>query len=197
MTRLLVGLIFLCCTITSFAEEHKCNEVAATARMARATTDMSLSNIRKLAGNTYRANLVFVYRIFQLHKRKIDAERLLTSIPKNDAEQTIVLTLGDALCDAEPVRDMLTLSKVNEGIGRELANAVILAPDLMQSYVLYSLDAVQDPHSDYAIQMRRVCQQTRHPFVESVKKLAPDKKKWFAEHVMNPESCKPLAIPES
>jgi len=68
--------------------------------------------------------------------------------------------------------------------------------ELPSAYVSYSLVAVGDPHSDYAVQMRRVCQHKHAGFIEAVKQLPPATEQFFASHVINPDGCKVLALPE-
>jgi hypothetical protein len=87
---------------------------------------------------------------------------LLALIPKNEAQQNVAMTLGDSLCDGESLADMKSLSRVNAGLARQFRKAVALAPHFMSTYVAYSLDAVADPHSDYAVEMKNVCHGQNH-----------------------------------
>jgi len=141
--------------------------------------------------------LVYAYRAFQFHGTRSKAEALLNLIPTDEGQQTIVMTLGDSLCDGEPLKDMETLSRVNESFARELARAVILAPKFLQAYVAYSLVAVSDPHSDFAIRMSKVCQQDHSGFLNALKQLPDDKRHLFSQHVMDADHCKALALPEA
>jgi len=149
------------------------------------------------SGDSYRARLVFAYRSFQLHRSRSKAEALLAFIPTDEDQQTIVMTLGDSLCDGEPLKDMETLSRVNESFASELARAVILAPKSMPAYVAYSLMAVNDPHSDFAVRMRKVCQQDHHAFLNALKQLPDNKRRLLAQHVMEADYCKAIAQPEA
>jgi hypothetical protein len=180
------------------AEEPSCGDIASTAEMARAESMPVLIETSRRAGEGYRERLVLAYRSFQLNPRsRPDAERLLALIPAGDAEQEVVMTLGESLCDNEVVTDMKALALVRDGFARELARAVMLAPNFLSAYVSYSLVAVGDPHSDYAVQMRRVCQHKHAGFIEAVKQLPPATEQFFASHVINPDGCKVLALPES
>ncbi len=180
------------------AEEIKCQEVAALANVARAKSAAAIKKFELLAGTSYRVRFVVAYRSFRLSpSSKPAAQRLVNQIPKNDAERTELMTLGDRLCDGEPITDMKTLSRVRDGAARELANAVLLSPDDMFQYVEYALNAVEDPHSDYAIQMKRVCVGNKVEFAKAVNNLPAEKKETFQKHVMNESTCQPLALPEA
>jgi hypothetical protein len=79
---------------------------------------------------------------------------------------------------------------------RELAQAVLLSPGFLPQYVRYSIVAVLDPHSDYAVRMRPVCQKAHPDFIRAVKLLPEDNREAFAKHILNPSSCKVLASTE-
>ncbi len=182
---------------SSAAQEANCREIAATARMARAPSMSALEVAKKIAGKSYRARLIFAYRSFQLRRTRAKAEELLSLIPGDENQQTIVMTLGDSLCDGESVKDMKTLSRVNEGVANEFTRAVILVPKFMSSYVAYSLVATQDPHSDFAVRMSKVCQQDHSAFVDALKRLPDNEQQSFSQHVMDADHCKALAVPEA
>src|SRR5229473_2809696 len=83
----------------SRAQEQNCKEVGAAAQMARAKSTRALNDLRKQAGESYLARLVFAYGFFHLHpKSKAAAESLLSLIPTDQSQQKVVLTLGDSLC---------------------------------------------------------------------------------------------------
>jgi hypothetical protein len=77
-----------------------------------------------------------------------------------------------------------------------LARAVLLVPDKMQDYVTYAYISIQNPESDYAIQMQKVCRVKHLEFVSAVDKMPLDDKKWFVAKIFNPDGCHPLAFPE-
>lgn len=175
-----------------------CREVSSVAEMARANSPNALNKAREKAGDSYRTRLILAYRSFQLNRgSKAAAEQLFALLPADDEQQKVVMTLGDSLCDEESLAEMRTLARVNEGFARELARAVLVAPRFLPEYVHYSTIAVGDPHSDYAVQMKRVCQQVHNKFEFAVNQLPEEKRKLFTEHVMNPNTCKVLAVPES
>ena len=180
------------------AQQVNCDEVAAIARMARARSSTVLNAQKPKAGDTYRARLVFAARIFQLDpKSKHAAEVLLESIPKDDEQQTVLIELGDSLCDGESLTDMQSLARVGEILPQNLARAVLIVPEKLPAYVAYALTSIQDPHSDYAVQMQIVCRTRHAEFIGSVGELASDKKTLFVKRVFSPETCKALFLPEA
>jgi hypothetical protein len=180
------------------AQEPSCSEVAAIAQMARAKSSVTLAVERQKSGDSYRARVVFATRSFALHPKDVKAAALLlTLIPNDTTQQTIWLTLGDSLCAAESVADMKSLDQLGKGLPRSLAKAVLLVPDKLPRYISYALTSVQDPHSDYAVQMQAVCQVDHPAFMKAVGELPSDKKDWFIKHVFNPDGCHALALPEA
>lgn len=168
------------------------------AQMARATSSVMLAVERQKSGDSYRAQVVFAARSFALRPKDVKAAaQLLNLIPSDTAQQTIWTTFGDSLCDAESVADMKSLDQVGEGLPRRLAKAVLLVPDKLPRYISYALVSVQDPHSDYAVQMQAVCQADHPAFVKAVGELPSDKREWFIKHVLKPDGCHVLALPEA
>jgi hypothetical protein len=141
---------------------------------------------------------VAAYRSFELHpKGAAETDGLLKLIPKDDTQQTVLMTLGDSLCDGESLSDMQILSEVRDGMPRALSNAVLISPGFLPSYVVYAEVAVQDPHSDYAAQMRRVCRHAHGEFSKAVDQLPPGTHDWFKGRVMEPRACTVLDVPEA
>jgi len=180
MTRavILMACLLVWCAV-GLADEGSCLAIDSIASMARAKTTVALLNARRASPDTYRAQLVFAYRAFELRPGgKTEAEHLHALIPTTDDQRGVVLTLGDLLCDGETGADELSLSRVRDGIARNWSEAVILAPQFMPRYVRYSLDAVSDPHSDYAIRMEYVCKHDHAHFMSAVKALANDRERF-------------------
>lgn len=180
------------------AQRSNCREIAAIARMARAKSSAMVTVEKQKAGDSYRAQVVFAARSFELRRGdRRAAVLLLNLIPQDDRQHTTLMTLGDALCSGESAADMKSLGGLGERLPRNLAKAVLLAPDKLPGYVSYAPTSVQDPHSDYAVQMQTVCR-TKHPeFMQAVEGLPTDKRDWFVKHVFNPEGCHALALPEA
>ena len=184
--------------IGAFAQAPNCDQISAMARMARAKSSPALAAEKTRAGDSYRSRVVFAARLLELRPHsQIAAVRLLELIPRDDEQQTVWMTLGDGLCKDEPVADMKSLGRLSEGLPRLLAQAVLLAPERLPSYVAYAAVSVEDPHSDYAVQMQTVCRIKHAEFKTAVKKLPAEKKRWFLEHIFNPQGCRALALPEA
>jgi hypothetical protein len=161
------------------------------ARMVRANSLRILTAGTPPNDASYATRLVYTFRLFQLQPRSTEnAELLLSRIPTTGDEWLTLRRLGDSLCDNETIAEMRMLSKVRDGFPRELANAVLESPRLLAQYVRYSMDDTLDPHSDSAIQMRKVCQKMHPDFIRALGSLPLDKQNWFATYVMNSKTCR-------
>jgi hypothetical protein len=200
--RIRYGLIASTICILSagvlFTQQPECGDVAAIANMARARTSGELTTGKEKAGNSYRAQVVFAARSSELRRHdKRAALALLDIIPQGDEQHLAWMTMGDSLCDSESVADMTSLGRLGERLSRDLAKAVLLVPAKLPDYVLYAPTSVQDPHSDYAVQMEAVCRAEHREFVKAVDGLPTDKREWFVNHVFNPDGCRAVALPEA
>jgi hypothetical protein len=179
------------------AQEPSCNEVIVLARMARAQSSLSLNAEKERAGESYRAQVVYATRSFELKPQQHVASLLLSLIPKDEGQQKVWMTFGDSLCSSETLSDMKTLGRLGASLPRRLAKAVLLVPDQLPNYLAYAQISVQNPESDYAVQMEAVCH-TKHPeFIRAVEHLPLDRRDWFVKHIFEPESCHALALPEA
>jgi len=175
-----------------------CDQVAAIAHMVRANSLPELAKAKRNAGTSYRAEVVFGARSFELQPgNKSAASTLLKLIPQDDEQHLTLMTLGDSLCDSESVADMKSLGRVGDRLPHYLSKAILLAPEMLPKYVAYASTSVHDPHSDYAVQMQTVCRAKHAEFVRAVEGLPTDQKDWFVKHVFNPDGCHALALPEA
>lgn len=199
--RLFHCLVVVLCAASSSvlsAQEPNCDQIAAMTRMTRAKSSEAVIAGKQKAGDSYRAQVVFAARSFELRPRdRSAAVRLLNLLPQDDAQHTTLMTLGDSLCDQESVAEMKSLSRLEEHLGRDFARAVLLVPDRLPGYVDYATTSVHDPHSDYAVQMEAVCRASHPWFVKAVEGLPADKRDWFVKHILNPDGCHALALPEA
>ena len=178
--------------------ESSCVEISALARTARSRTLSQLIAEKLTAGNDYLARTVVASRLSELRPTDQRAAILLLDlIPQNGEQRLIWMTLGDSLCDSESISDMKSLGRLGENLPRNLAKAVLIAPDKMPNYVAFSLISVQDPHSDFAIQMQIVCRAEHSSFLRAVLALPSEEKVQFLKHVFNPKGCHALALPEA
>lgn len=189
------------------AQEKDCAVVAAMAKMARAASITELLREKPRPNDSYGVRAVFASRQFELIPgSKAAATLLLALIPRNENEQNAWMTMGDSRCDEEPVQDIMTLGILRDRFARDLAQAAILVPDKMQDYVWYAAEASSDPHSDYLIQMEKVCRKRHAAFTSAVQQLdgngASDhftavNAEWFRAHIFNPDTCHALIFPEA
>jgi hypothetical protein len=180
------------------AQKFDCVDVEAIAGMARAVSTAELSASKVKAGESYRAQFVFAAKQFELKPEKRDVALLLLDlIPKDDEQQQMLMTLGEHQCVTESYHEMKSLAQLAERLPRDLARAVLLVPAKIPEYVAYSITSVQDPHSDYAIQMQKVCHVRHSEFVAAVAKLPWQKKDRFLMYIFDPEACNALTLPEA
>jgi hypothetical protein len=184
--------------LAASAQGINCEQIASMVRMTSARSSEALIAEKQKAGNSYRAQVVFASRAAELHpKDQSSTGRLLNLIPQDDAQKAAWMTFGDRLCDSESIDEMKALGRLGENLPRNLAKAVLLVPDKMQMYVSYAKVSIQDPHSDYAVQMRGVCE-ARHPaFLKALNQLPAGDKDWFRKHILNPAGCLVIALPEA
>jgi hypothetical protein len=178
--------------------QSSCAEVRALVAITKAKSPDALSRVKASGKVGYRADLIHAFRAFQLEpSSRAAADHLLRLTPSNEVQQTIVMTLGDSLCDAESMLEMKALSRVRDGLSVQLAAAVLLTPQHMPLYIAYSKMAAQDPHSDYAMRMARVCHRAHDAFVDALDTLPPEDRQFIAQHVIEPATCKAIALPEA
>jgi hypothetical protein len=196
-----VPLLFVALFQASNAQDASnapCDQVHAIAQMARANSLAVLAKAKRNAGTSYRAEVVLGARSFELQPgNRSAAIALLELVPQNDVQHVTLMTLGDSLCDSESVADMKSLGRVGDRLPHDLAQAVMLVPDRLPGYVAYAATSVHDPHSDYAVQMQTVCRAKHPEFVKAVEGLPTDQRDWFVKHVLNPDGCHALALPEA
>ncbi len=164
---------------------------------ARATIGPGGSRWRRSSskGHGYFATLVFSARLMELRPSSRDAAVSLLSLFPTGAEQEEAwITLRDDC--AASVDDVRALGRLRDHLPREVARAVLLAPDKLHDYLLYSIKSVEDRHSDYAMQMQTVCRSNRPVFQEAVDELPADKQAWLKSRVFNPATCRAIALPE-
>jgi hypothetical protein len=196
-----LALLFAALSQASNAQDASnvpCDQVHTIAHMALANSRAALAKAKHHAGENYRAEVVYAARSFELQPRDRDAAvSLLNLLPKDDTQHATLMTFGDSLCDGESDAEMKSLSRLGERLARDFAKAVLLAPDKLPSYVSYAATSVGDPHSDYAVQMESVCRSKHSEFVKAVEGLPVDQRDWFVKHILNPDGCHALALPEA
>jgi len=180
------------------AQSLKCDEVTAISKMAEAKSNQSLATWRMKAGDSYAARLVYSFRLFELTPSvPAAASKLLAMIPPDKEQEPIWHSLNGFLCEKEQVNEIKTLARFQVRMPRDVARAVLIVPEKLADYVSYAYDSVQDPHSDYAIQMRSACRARHGAFVKAVDSLASHDKQWFIAKIFDPNECRAIAVPEA
>jgi len=194
-----MGMVF--CAI-SFAQEPGCIDTTALGRMARATSIAALKARKLRTGDSYRAQVVFAARMLETDpKNRGAAESLLNLIPKeiDGPEQAVWLELDEldqCISGGLSESDLNALWLLQHHLPRLLAKAVLLVTNKMPEYVAYAYISIQNPDSDYAIQMKRVCRAQHRIFLSAVEKMPTEDRKWFMEKIFSPNDCHALALPE-
>jgi hypothetical protein len=182
----------------SLAEKPNCGEIDAIAKMARAISTAELAAHKLNAGESYRAQVVYAAKLIELAPQRQDAAVLLLNlIPKDELQQHVVMTLGEHHCETESYHEMKMLAQLEERLPRDLTRAVMMVPAKIPEYVAYSIISVQDPHSDYALQMQKVCKANHAEFFDAVKKLPIEKRDRFLKYVFDFDGCNALTLPEA
>lgn len=193
-------ICFMPCAV-SFTQEPGCIETSAMGKMAGATSIAALKVRKQMAGNSYRAQVVYAARVLEIIPNdKSAAELLLNLIPKDvdGPQQEVWLELDElnqCLSGGLPDSDLKQIFRLQCHLPRLLARAVLLVPDHMVDYVTYAEFALT-PESDYAVQMQKVCKKEHRRFMAALDKLPAKDIAWFRKEVINPESCKALYFPE-
>jgi len=171
--RKLQGTLFLfmsaILTFPGIAQSSNCDEVHDLAQMARSRSIRALQVHHRDNSRDYRDHVVFAIRRFELTpKNPRAAEELLKLIPTDEEQELVIHSFEGLLCESESQTDVRTLSGLHDRMTRDLSRAVLLVPKRMETYVAYAAEAVQDPHSDYAIRMAQVCRAKHRVFVNAV-----------------------------
>jgi hypothetical protein len=185
-------------SLPAYSDDISAAELRALLAIARAASLTSLSEAVKGAPAGYRIELVAAYRSFRLQAgSRAAAENLLRLLPADGAQHQVAITLADSLCDSESFSEMRILEAVQDRLPREWASAVVVAPQYMLAYLKFSTLAITNPHSDYAVQMRRPCQRSHKEFMSALNQLSEGDRQSVVQHVIDPASCQPLRWPES
>ena len=174
-----------------------CNQVHAAAQIARTESLKSLAEVKKDAPSGIVIEVVAAFRAFELQpKSRTLAASLLGQIPKDETQQEVLSTLDASICDDESDTEISALARVKYGLPRLLAHAVEIAPEYMNAYLNYSLIALS-PHSDYAVQMQRVCRNRPQQLRNAIAALSKADRNWFTSVVFDPKRCRAIAVPEA
>jgi hypothetical protein len=90
-----------------------------------------------------------------------------------------------------------SLGGLQARLPHSLAKAVALYPEKMYDFVSYAYDSIQDPHSDYAVQMQTVCRHHHERFMTAVNQMPEKDRNWFAAKIFDTARCRAIALPEA
>ena len=184
------------------AREPGCKEISLVAAIARAKTPSELKMRKQHTGDSYRAPLIFAVRMFEIDPQsRISAESLLKLLPKDDSSPEEAVWLDLVHMETCPSgrftdSDLMPLFKLQPRLPRDVARAVLLVPDRMFDYISYASISVEDPHSDYAIQMKKPCEKMHGQFTAAFRRLSEKDQSWYRTKVFNPDGCRVMAFPE-
>jgi hypothetical protein len=195
----LVLLIYCTLFANAFAgNDLTCSELSASIKMAGSKSLSELRSSREGAGDSYRAKTIYIFKRFQLDYRdKNSAKSIIDNLPKDDVQYAVWMTMGDSLCAHESIEDMSRLDNFASDFPRLVSKAVLLVKGRIPRYINFSLLALQDPHSDLAMQMRKVCLVQHTLFLKAVERLPDEQGKVFSKHVMDASKCRVMNLPEA
>ena len=176
----------------SCAEQLNCAQVHAMAQMARASSISELQSLRRSAGESYRAQLVFAFRALELEPTNLTASGVLDFLPQNDSHREEWYSLSGWICEQEQERDVKSLAMLQARMSHDFARSVILVPKKMNEYVSYPLIMGLDPHDDYAERMTAVCRRHHREFTAAIKALAEKDRDWFLRIVFRTFGLPPI-----
>ena len=198
MRSAILGFLVLLVANLCRAQRLSCNQVTAISMMAESKSSQSLVSWKKKAGDSYVARLVYSFRSSELDPTgEQAASKLFSMIPPSKEVQPLWFTLDGFLCEGEQVKEIKTLAELHARMPHDIAKAVLVVPEKLRDYISYAYDSVQDPHSDYAVQMRLVCREKHKAFVIAVNSLAPNDRRWFVTKIFDPNACQAIAVPEA
>jgi len=180
------------------APAQDCQATKTLAALVRSTSTLPAIPEQPSLPTEYRAQLIIAAHLYErMPTDKDRATALLNLIPKSEAQFGIWITLGDPVCDEESDKDMMTLGHLSDRLPRLVASAAIAQPTRLSELVKFAMVAQRDPHSDYAVQLERVCKLRKLDFLSAVKSMSSDERKEFVARVFNPKRCQALALPEA
>jgi hypothetical protein len=179
------------------AQQPSCAQVHSMAQMARARSMAELNPLRTSAGDSYRAQLVFAFRAFELQPTELTASAVLDFLPKDDTHREEWYSLSGWICHEEQDQDVTSLAQLQTRMSRDFAKSVILSPTRMYQYVLYPVILGLDPHDDYAEEMVAVCRRRPRDFAAAINQLPEKDRSWFLRVVFEPADCRALEHPEA
>jgi hypothetical protein len=98
-------------------------------------------------------------------------------------------------CGAAVAAGAEAVGRIERHLARDLARAAMLVPPRMGPYLAHAEQAMEDPHSDYAVWMAEVCRSHHAEFSKAVREMPVGFEQWLAGSVLDPAACRALAPP--
>jgi hypothetical protein len=194
-----VGLLSFspCLLVVARAQDENCGQVITLKKIAEATSVASLKELARKAAQNYQLQVALAARRLELNPRSRDAaSSFLALIPQNDDQHSAWITFGDSMCENESSHDMDILDRFGARLEHDLATAVILVPGKMPEYMEFAFESVGNPHSNYAVEMQRVCRKQHATLMREINALPPKDRTYLGQHILDAETCKALMLPE-
>jgi len=184
--------------IVASAQEQYCNQEITLKKIAQTTSVAKLTELEQKAAQNYQLRVAFAARRLELNpKSPATASSLLALIPKNVPQHVAWITFGDSMCEDESFHDMNLLDRFGSRLEHDLATAVLLVPGKMSDYVGFAFEALTNPHSDYAVEMGRVCKSKHAELVQAINALPLGDRTRIFHHILNTDTCEALRLPEA
>ena len=187
-----------CLQIVSPAQSQNCSQVITLRKIAQTTSVGGLAELEQKAAQNYQLQVAFAARRLELNpKSRASASSFLALIPKNVDQHVAWITFGESMCEDESFHDMDLLDRFGSKLEHDLATAVILVPGKMPDYVGFVFEALTDPHSNYAVEMQRVCRNKHAELMRAINALPSDDRTRLGHYILDVETCKALRLPEA
>ena len=183
-------------TQSAVAQIDHCKQQKRSVEIESAQSFQELSKLHATWNSSAQLDFFFAYRTFELKKSPETAATLLRLTPQTEQQEAARYEISGHNCSGLTEQESRALDSMYDGLSPLLQQAVMVAPQLLDKYVSYSLLATMDVHSDYPNQMIPVCRAFHPQFINAVSRLPDRDRKWMTKHLFDPGRCKSLFNPE-
>jgi hypothetical protein len=171
--------------------------VITLTKIAQSTSIARLTELEQKVSQNYQLQVAFTARSLELNpKSRAAASSFLALIPQNDDQYLAWITFGDSMCENESFHDMDLLDRFGARLEHDIATAVILVPGKMPEYIEFAFESVGNPHSNYAVEMQRVCRNRHAELMHAINALPSEDRTRIGHYILDVETCKALRLPE-
>ena len=182
--------------------DEDCTQPNQVVHLLNAKNAAELARVMAEVGTKDGFQLLRAYRIFELSPQSVVAARnLLSTIPAsekaNDTWLEIISATTESYCPKSD-REYDAVEGTQDGYPQALSKAILLAPELLEPYIRYSIIAVtaNETNSLYADQMVRVCKVDRSRFAKSFSQLSAADQTEIETKIFDPTHCRALYVHE-